>query len=96
MFARSALRSLRSGNHFGCFTKQVRFNSGFSMLKQRMEEIVPTVQAEVKEFRKAHGSEVICNVTVEQVSHYIFYLLWFILLYGVFFLLFLKYCKSKC
>jgi len=69
MFARSALRVLRSGNHFGHFNKQVRFNSsasGFQMLKQRMEEIVPEVQADVKSFRKAHGNDVICNVTVEQ------------------------------
>eukprot|EP00121_Abeoforma_whisleri_P000029 Awhi_evm1s28 len=36
------------------------------MLLERLEEIVPQKQAEVKEFRKAHGDHVLGNVTIDQ------------------------------
>lgn len=39
---------------------------GFDALKKRMEEIVPGVQADVKAFRKEHGSHVLGSVTIEQ------------------------------
>merc|ERR1712032_1528507 len=69
MFSRNAIRV--ASKHFAAsraLTQQCRYKStpGFDALKQRMEELVPAVQADTKAFRQQYGSHVLGNVTVEQ------------------------------
>lgn len=57
---------------FSTYPQNVRFNPNTVLqscgLKERMHDLIPGMQKEVKEFRAEHGSAVIGEVTVDQVQ----------------------------
>ena len=36
-------------------------------MKERLEDLIPKKQSQIKEFRKANGGDVVCEVTVDMM-----------------------------